>query len=69
MADQNDVLSHDIQPAPTHPEEMTGVFNLHVGNWMSLQASGRMTPAGMVAIGLTLAAFAATILALARLRK
>lgn len=69
MADQNDVLPHDIQPAPAHPEEMRGVFNLRVGNWISLQASGRMTPAGMVTIGLTLAAFAATIIALGRLRK
>ena len=69
MADRDVANPIDMQPIPPHPEEMKGIFNLRVGNCISLQGSGRITPAGMVTIGLTLAAFAATVLALGRLRK
>ncbi|CAH1653031.1 conserved hypothetical protein [Hyphomicrobiales bacterium] len=69
MVTQEDVLPSNIEPIPTRPEEMKGVFNLRVGNCISMQASGRITPAGIVTIGLTLTAFAAAMLAVARLRK
>jgi hypothetical protein len=38
---------------PTHPEEMKATYNLRVGKSISLQASARITPAGVVTIGIT----------------
>ena len=38
---------------PTHPEEMKTTFNLRVGKSISLQGSARITPAGVVTIGVT----------------
>lgn len=43
-------------PAPeapiTHPEEMRGDFDLRVGKGINLKGSGRVTPAGIVTVGL-----------------
>jgi hypothetical protein len=43
-------------PAPeapiTHPEEMRGGFDLRIGKNISLKGSGRITPAGIVTLGL-----------------
>ncbi|CAH1662528.1 MAG: hypothetical protein KF735_04690 [Chelatococcus sp.] len=69
MTNQEDVLPSTTEPIPTHPEEMKGVFNLRVGNCISMQGSGRITPAGIVTIGLTLTAFAAAMLAVGRLKR
>lgn len=47
---------------PTHPEEMKAVFNVTIGNSLSMQSSARMTPAGLIALGI---AISATLLAVA----
>lgn len=46
------------QDIPTHPEEMKTSFNLRIGKSISLQGSARITPAGIVTTGLTVAAIA-----------
>jgi hypothetical protein len=44
----------------THPEEMLGGFDLHIGKNINLKGSGRITPAGIVTVGLmTVAIFLA----------
>jgi len=49
----------DVEPQnpeiPLHPEEMKGNFDLRVGKCISLQGSGRITPAGLVTAGITVA--------------
>jgi hypothetical protein len=53
----------DIAPeAPTtHPEEMRAGFDLRIGKNINLKGSGRLTPAGIVPVGLmTVAVLAAT---------
>ncbi len=61
MADDLYPLNHDAEHAPTHPEEMKAVFNVQLGS-LSMQSSARMTPAGLIALGL---AVSATLLAVA----
>ncbi|TCR62180.1 hypothetical protein [Bosea sp. BK604] len=46
------------QDIPTHPEEMKTSINLRVGNSISLQGSARITPAGIITVGLTVSAIA-----------
>ncbi|UFN48742.1 hypothetical protein LPC08_22485 [Roseomonas sp. OT10] len=41
---------------PTHPEEMRAEVNLRIGGSVSLTATARMTPAGLVAAGLLVSA-------------
>jgi hypothetical protein len=36
----------------THPEEMLGSFDLHIGKNINLKGSARVTPAGIVTVGL-----------------
>jgi hypothetical protein len=44
----------------THPEEMLGGFDVHIGKNINLKGSGRITPAGVVTVGLmTVAIFLA----------
>ncbi len=45
----------------THPEEMKAVFNLKIGDKISLQGSARTTPAGIISAGITLSAILASI--------
>lgn len=37
---------------PTHPEEMRASVDLRIGDSISLQASARTTPAGLVSTGI-----------------
>lgn len=55
---------------PTHPEEMKATYDLRVGKSISLRGSARITPAGIVTIGVTtlLVALAFTALATPRRR-
>lgn len=46
---------------PTHPEEMKGSFDFRVGKSISLQARGRITPAGLVSAGVTVALIALAV--------
>ena len=44
----------------TDPEEMLGGFDVHIGKNINLKGSGRITPAGVVTVGLmTVAIFLA----------
>jgi hypothetical protein len=43
-------IDNDI---PTHPQEMKTSYNLRIGKSISLQGSARITPAGVVTIGVT----------------
>ena len=43
---------------PTHPEEMKANYELRIGKSISLKASARITPAGVVTTGLTVLAVA-----------
>ncbi len=45
-----------IEPPITHPEEMRGEFDLHIGKNINLKGAGRTTPAGIVTVGITIAA-------------
>lgn len=49
---------HDQDAIPAHPEEMKTSFNLRIGKSISLQGSARITPAGIVTIGVTVSAIA-----------
>lgn len=59
------------QDIPTHPEEMKTSFTLRIGKSISLQGSARITPAGVVTTGITIAAilFACGYLARSRPRR
>ena len=50
MTDTNPPIDSDI---PTHPEEIRTNFILRVGKSISLQSSARITPAGIVTVGVT----------------
>jgi hypothetical protein len=46
-------MSDTATEAPiTHPEEMRGGFDLRIGKNINLKGSGRLTPAGIVSVGL-----------------
>jgi hypothetical protein len=47
-----DLASLDGPTAAPHPEEMKGTVNLSIGNWVSVTATGRATPAGFIAAAL-----------------
>lgn len=55
-------LDNDI---PTHPEEMKATYNVRIGKSISLQGSARITPAGVVTIGVTTLLVALAFAALA----
>jgi hypothetical protein len=50
----------------THPEEMLGGFDLHIGKNINLKGSGRITPAGIVTVGLMTVAILVATTALVR---
>lgn len=57
-----------IEPAadtPTHPEEIKATYNLRIGKSISLQGSARITPAGVVTVGVTTLLVALAFVALA----
>ncbi len=41
--------------APSHPEEIRSEFEMRVGKHITLQGSARITPAGLICSGLTVA--------------
>jgi hypothetical protein len=41
---------------PTHPEEMKASYELRIGKSISVKATARITPAGIVTTGLTILA-------------
>jgi hypothetical protein len=42
--------------APTHPEEIKASVDLRIGNTVSLKATARTTPAGLVTAGILVSA-------------
>jgi hypothetical protein len=66
MTVPNPPIGNDI---PTHPEEMRSNFDLRVGKSISLQGSARITPAGIVTIGVTTFLVALAFVALVPSRK
>ena len=50
---------------PTHPEELKATYNLRIGKSISLQGSARITPAGVVTVGVTTLLVALAFAALA----
>jgi hypothetical protein len=52
--------------AAPHPEEMRATVRFRVGNSMSLDATARATPAGLIALGLLVTAIAAPLLILGK---
>lgn len=54
---------------PAHPEEMKTSFNLKIGKNISLQGSARITPAGLVAAGITTLLMALALTALVPRRR
>ena len=60
-------MSDTVPGVPiTHPEEMLGGFDLHIGKNINLKGSGRITPAGIVTTGLMTVAILLAITALVR---
>ncbi len=66
MADTTQISDADI---PSHPEEMKATYNLRIGNSISLQGSARITPAGIVTVGVTTLLVALAFAALAPARR
>jgi hypothetical protein len=54
---------------PTHPEEMKATYEFRVGKLMSVQATARITPAGIVAVGVTTLLVALAVSALTARRR
>jgi hypothetical protein len=44
-----------FDPAPSHPEELRSEFELRIGRHISLQGRARLTPAGLICAGLSVA--------------
>jgi hypothetical protein len=52
----------DPYGTPPHPEEMRGTVRFRIGNSVSIDATGRATPAGLVTLGLLVTAIAVPLL-------
>ncbi|HEY1863842.1 MAG TPA: hypothetical protein VGG77_09165 [Roseiarcus sp.] len=52
----------DASAAAPHPEEMRGTVRFRIGNWVSIDATARATPAGLITLGLLVTAIAAPLL-------
>ncbi|ACK49703.1 hypothetical protein Msil_0732 [Methylocella silvestris BL2] len=55
--------------AAAHPEEMTASVDLRIGRSVSLQATARTTPAGLVAVGFMTATIVLAIAVLFKVRR
>jgi hypothetical protein len=66
MADVNAPLG--VDEIPSHPEEMKATYDLRIGRSISLRGSARITPAGVVTIGVTTLLVALAFAALAPTR-
>lgn len=58
---------NDPPPAPpSHPEEMKATWEFRLGRSISIQATARWTPAGVVTAGIAASAVLLSLAALAR---
>ena len=55
-----------VPSAGVHPEEIKASVDLHVGNSVSLSATLRTTPAGLVTAGIMVSAIVLAVAALVR---
>jgi hypothetical protein len=46
----------DTSTVAPHPEEMKGTVTFKLGNWASMTATGRATPAGLISAALVICA-------------
>ncbi|QRG09923.1 hypothetical protein EZH22_24140 [Xanthobacter dioxanivorans] len=61
---------NDQKPSvPWHPEEMKATWDVRVGKSITIQASARWTPAGVVAAGIAASAVLLAISVLVRARR
>ncbi len=56
----------DASTAAPHPEEMRATVRFRIGNSVSLDATARATPAGLIAVGLLITAIAVPLLVAGR---
>lgn len=56
----------DASTAAPHPEEMRATVRLRIGRSVSLDATARATPAGLIAVGLLVTAILAPLLILGK---
>jgi hypothetical protein len=70
--DTSDPADRDVrlepQGAATHPEELRASITLRIGDWVTLSAAARTTPAGIVAGGLALTAIMVPLIWITRRR-
>lgn len=62
-------MTADENPSPTaapHPEEMKGTVHLCIGGSVSLEATWRTTPAGLVCAGVLVSAILLSLVPLVR---
>ena len=53
---QMSVVQEEPSPAvPSHPEEIKSVFDLRLGKHVVLQGSARISPAGVISVGIAVA--------------
>ena len=52
--------------AAPHPEEMKGTVTFNLGNWASITATGRATPAGLICAAVLASAVVIPVLMTAR---
>jgi len=57
------------ETAASHPEEMKATVDLHIGDSISITATARATPAGLIAAALLISAILIPLVWLARDRK
>jgi hypothetical protein len=63
-------MNEDAVPeAVGHPQDMKAIVDFRLGRWLSLQASARITPAGLMAVGATTALLAFACYRLSRTRR
>ena len=65
----NDEISFPASPtAAPHPEEMKGTVTFSLGEWASVTARGRTTPAGLISAALFASALLIPLVMLSRRR-
>jgi hypothetical protein len=59
----------DIEPVPTHPEEFKATYDYRIGRSVVLQGSVRMTPAGLVTLGIAVSSILLSVAAVLRAKR
>jgi len=68
-ANPAEISALDSPTAAPHPEEMKGTVRLNIGNWVSVTATGRATPAGFACAALLACALLVPLAIVARRRR